>query len=174
MKAVEGLDPRFLAQVAKVLAACARRGVEMRPYSGVRGPLEQAKLWRQGRTRQEIGATMKRLHEGGAPHLAACIGAVGPQHGKRVTGAWPGASWHNHGEAVDCLLVVNGEAEWDAAAPGWIIYAEEARMLGLKPGRDFGDSPHIQMRHGEPTAFGLVKLDAMMVARFPVDLAGLA
>ena len=54
-------------------------------------------------------------------------------------------------EAVDCVLVNrDGAFDWDAAARGYVVYAQVAREHGLKPGRDFGDAPHVQMYQHEP------------------------
>lgn len=167
MIALDTLDPAFAAAVRDLLAACAARGFEMRPYSAVRTPREQARLYRQGRTLAEITARVEWLRARGAVHLAACIVKAGPQHGRRVTGAWPGASWHQFGEAVDCFPVVAGKADWRDECPAWACYAAEAERLGLTPGRNWGDGPHVQARSFEPVRWGAAKIDAMMVERFP-------
>lgn len=145
-----GLTPDFAMRVGTLLAKLKAQGVEMRPYSTLRTPFEQASLWRQGRTSEQIGAMTARLRATGAPRIAACIEAVGPQHGRKVTNAVPGYSWHQHGEAVDCFRVRNGEADWDPVA--YKDYARVAREMDLKPGADFSDFPHVQLRHHEPQA----------------------
>jgi hypothetical protein len=40
----------------------------------------------------------------------------------------------------------NNAAVWNADNPGYIFYAEKAKELGLKSGRDFNDSVHVQYR----------------------------
>src|SRR5688500_11665145 len=102
---LEPLVPEFRAKVDQLITRCQREGVEMRPYFAIRTPFEQAKLWRQSRTREEIMNRMATLRAAGAEFLAHCIESVGPQNGLHVTNAPPGLSWHQWGEAVDCVWV---------------------------------------------------------------------
>lgn len=163
-----GLVPAFADKVRALMEACRARGVEMRPYCGVRSPEQQAREWRKGRTGQQIASMMMALRQQGAPHLAAVIGAVGPQHGARVTNAWPGQSYHQHGLAMDCFVVApDGAADWDAKSPGWAVYAEEAERLGLVPGRRWGDGPHVEAATPRLSGLSARRLDMMMVERFP-------
>src|ERR1051325_8002995 len=109
---IQDLELEFQPGAQQVLDRCADAGVEMRVNETVRTPLEQARIWRQSRTIQEITARITSLRAAGAPFLADCIEKAGPQHGDHVTDAPPGLSWHQWGEAVDCFWVVNGQAEW--------------------------------------------------------------
>jgi len=148
------LVPAFRTQVDRLIEHCASRGVAMRPYMSLRTPLEQAKLWRQSRSSEEIQAKMAEFRTAGADYLAECIHAVGPQHGDPVTNAAPGLSWPQWGEAVDCFWVVGGQAEWSTkklvnGLNGYRVLAEEAKALGLDPGglwRSFPDWLHVQLR----------------------------
>lgn len=148
------LVPDFRIHVEKLIDRCAGRGVAMRPYMGLRTPQEQAKLWRQSRSREQILAKIAELRKVGAGYLADCIEQVGPQHGDPVTNAVPGLSWHQWGEAVDCFWLVDGEAEWSTkrlvkGVNGYRLMAEEAQALGLTPGglwTKFPDWPHVQLR----------------------------
>lgn len=169
-----GLTPAFLDKLEPMLDRLFEHGCEMRPYYGIRTPLQQAALWRQSRTTLQIQHAMDQLRQQGAPHLAACIGAVGPQNGPRVTGALPGFSWHQWGEAMDCFAVAaNGTADWDSSSRSYAMYAQYAGEFGLKAGRDFGDSPHVQLRsHEVPHHYTPAQVDREMVARFP-EIAGL-
>lgn len=133
------LVPTFRPRLETLLASCRARGVEMRPYMGLRTPLEQARLWRQSRSREQIDAKVAQLHAAGADYLADCIVRVGPQNGDPVTNAVPGLSWHQWGEAADCFWVVKGDAEWSTkrlvnGLNGYRVMAEEAKKLGLDPG----------------------------------------
>ena len=168
---LSGLTPDFRAHVETLLARLAAKGVTMRPYSTLRTPFEQAKLWRQGRTSEQIAVMCGRLRTQGAPRIAACIEAVGPQHGKQVTNAVPGFSWHNLGEAVDCFRVDrDGKADWDPAA--YREYAAMAREMNLKPGADFKDFPHVQFRHHEPHAeWSPERIEIELCERFPTFTA---
>ena len=159
------LVPAFRPRLETLLAHCRARGVEMRPYMGLRTPLEQARLWRQSRSREQIDAKVAQLRAAGADYLADCIVNVGPQNGDPVTNAVPGLSWHQWGEAADCFWVVKGSAEWSTkrlfnGLNGYRVMAEEAKRLGLDPGglwRKFPDWPHVQLRP-EPSSLGRMSL----------------
>lgn len=146
------LKPEFATKVDQLLTNCQSRGVVMRPFFTIRTPLEQAKLWRQSRSTEEINAQVASLRKQGASYLAQCIVDVGPCNGPQVTNAIPGLSWHQWREAVDCFWFVNGKAEWDytkniKGINGYKIYVEEAKKLGLTPlGPSIGDWVHVQMR----------------------------
>ncbi len=166
---LRGLDPAFLDKLLGVIETLAGQGHDLRVFSGVRDPFEQARLWRQSRTTEQIRVRCSELRRQGAPRIAACIEAVGPQYGKPVTKAVPGFSWHQHGEAADLFLAEpDGRADWDASAEGYKALARVAREAGLKPGRDFGDPPHVQLRAHEPHHIHEIsRLDNMLSARFP-------
>lgn len=177
MDAIEpDLTPAFRAKLGDLLAGCHANGVEMRPYVGLRTPLEQARLWRQSRTREEIERMIAELNRAGATYLAHCIESVGPQSGKPVTNAIPGLSWHQWGEAVDCFWVVGDRAEWSArkevgGSNGYAVYAREAAALGLAAGglwQRLKDWPHVQLRPAVSPAkiMALSEIDRVMRERF--------
>lgn len=174
---LENLDAAFREKVENLLETLNTIGVEMRPYFGVRTPQEQAVLWRQSRSREEIAAGIHRLEQGGANFLARVLNDVGAQHGPEVTNALPGLSWHQWGEAVDCFWAVNGKAEWSASKlidgiNGYRVYATRAKELGMDAGgfwSSLKDWPHIQFRTaGSPTSAGLTlaEIDSEMQQRF--------
>ena len=170
MKTILGtLDRDFGNKIRLMLTQLESRGLVMRPFYGIRTPIEQAKLWRQSRTRDQIDIAIRNLDQAGAPILAACLVSVGPQRGRHVTNALPGYSWHQYGEAVDLFAVDgNGAADWDVSARGYVDMAEIARALEMKPGRDFGDAVHIQSRYHEPhQVFTIPQIEVEMVKRFP-------
>ncbi len=170
------LIPEFRSEVQELLNNCRARGIEMRPSATLRDPFEQARLWRQSRSRKEIERKIAQLREAGAPFLAHCLERVGPQSGRPVTGAIPGLSWHQWGEALDCFWLVNGEAEWDSnrlvsGVNGYRVYAEEARRLGLTAGglwQSLKDWPHVQARVADSpqNVLSLVEINAAMESRF--------
>lgn len=157
------LEAQFQKAVRDMLAECRNAGFELRPYMTLRSPDEQARLWRQSRALEEIRAEIDRLRNGGATFLAACIERVGPQAGRHVTNALPGLSWHQWGEAVDCVVIENGKAVWDTKHPGWKAYGEAARRAGLEAGmfwKSFKDFPHVQKRKdASPLSAGLSLAD---------------
>lgn len=168
--------PEFKENVLKVISLCREQGIEMRPFCAVRDPFSQARLWRQSRTIEEISLKIKDLKKNGADFLAYCLDSVGPQHGKLATNALPGFSWHQWGEAVDCMWVVDGKAQWSVQKKvdglnGYRHYAEIAAGLGLTPGgtwKRFKDWPHVQLRIDSSPAkcMSIVKIDAEMKKRF--------
>ncbi|UFW64309.1 M15 family metallopeptidase [Rhizobium laguerreae] len=174
---LEGLNPNFREKVEMLLSSLLRLGVEMRPCAALRTPEEQAKLWRQSRSKEEIVAATSRLQENGARYLADILERVGPQHGQRVTNSLPGLSWHQWGEAADCFWAINGVAEWSASQivdgiNGYQVYAGKGKALGLDAGglwKTFKDWPHLQVRSvGSPilAGYSLADIDATMQERF--------
>ena len=173
---LDGLDDGFKTTLQQVLNTCAGKGVTMTPYFGVRTPQEQGKLWRQSRTAAQIQAKLAELRAAGANFLADCIERAGPQNGPDVTGAIPGLSWHQWGEAMDCFWRVNDKAEWSTtlggAANGYKIYAAVAQAAGLTAGGLWPsrkDWPHVQLRAADsPLKVGMtiLQVDARMKTTF--------
>ena len=173
---LEDLDPAFRQKVEEALRRCAARGVEMRPYNGLRTPLEQAKLWRQSRSREQIQARIDELRAKSAPFLAHCLEAAGAQNGEPVTNALPGLSWHQWGEGVDCFWALNGAAEWSArkligGLNGYQVLAGEGEAVGLTAGghwTSLKDWPHLQLRQASSPlkAMALAEIDSEMNRRF--------
>ncbi|MBB4064488.1 M15 family metallopeptidase [Gellertiella hungarica] len=177
MDGMEALEGRFRERVEKVLGDLRDDGLEMRVTQGVRTPLEQARLWRQSRSREEIRAAMQHLKQAGAYYLAEVLDEAGRCHGPPVTKALPGLSWHQWGEAVDCVWIVDGVAEWSLARivnrdNGYHAWARAAEAAGLVAGGlwpRFSDWPHVQMRReASPLIAGhsLKEIDEAMQARF--------
>jgi len=180
----EGLEPEFHRRATAVIADLAKMGIEMRMYDGVRHPVEQAKLWRQSRTRAEIEAGIKTLVSAGATKLADLLDSVGPQHGRWATDAMPGDSWHQFGEACDCVWIVKGAANWSTdaliemvgpnkrLANGYKEYVRLARLAALTPGGLWrrGDWPHIQKRsiRKPSAAWRWDDIEARMMERFGI------
>ena len=174
---LDGLEPEFKSKVEHLLDVCRASGVIMRPYTGLRKPSKQAKLWRQSRSTEQIEAEIQRLRDAGAPYLASVLDKVGPQHGPHVTNALPGLGWHQWGEAVDCFWAVDGRAVWSPELTidginGYRFYAETAQNIGLTAGgfwTSIKDWPHVQLRTtGSPISAGMTfaQIDAIMKSRF--------
>jgi hypothetical protein len=173
---IDDLVPQLRGIARTLLENCRTHGIEMRIYETVRSPLEQGKIWRQSRTREQIQAKIRDLRDSGAEFLAFCIESVGPQSGRHVTDAPPGLSWHQWGEAFDAFWVVNGAAEWSTTRKinglnGYRVYAAEAERLNVTAGGlwpRFKDWPHVQLRtESSPTRlFTITEIDREMRARF--------
>ncbi len=170
------LVPAFKEQVEQLIIICDNAGYTMRPFFTLRTPFEQAKLWRQSRSGEEVLIKIDEYKNDGADFLAYCIESVGLQNGRHVTNAPPGLSWHQWGEAVDCYWLVNGQAEWSDrkninGSNGYREYAEKARSKGLKAGgfwSSFKDWPHIQLRSdsGPKRVYSLQHINDEMELRF--------
>lgn len=145
------LAPPFRGLAATLLEACEKRGAVMRPFFTVRGPRVQAKLWCQSRTVEQITKAKLQLKAAGAAWLAGQLSELWAKTGPAVTNALPGMSWHQWGEAIDCVAVGrDGKAIWDARSQLYRIYAEEAQRLRLEAGAlwsRFPDAVHVQLRN---------------------------
>ena len=170
------LIPDFKGKAVTLLQNCLSRGIEMRPNEGLRDPFTQAKYWRQSRAKEAIQKKIGELKNEGADFLAHCIESVGPQHGDPVTNSIPGFSWHQWGEALDCFWVVNGKAVWSVGTVvnglnGFMVYADEAKKLGLDAGlfwASLQDAPHVQLRKtSNPSKlFSVQQINQTMQERF--------
>jgi hypothetical protein len=153
-KHLDHLIPEFKGKIETLIEKCLDRNVVMQPFEGVRNPIVQAKYWRQSRTDEEVNTMLHELEKEGAHFLAGCIEAAGPQSGRKLTNAIPGLSWHQWGEAVDFVWIVEKKAVWDTGllidnVNGYQVYAEEARALGLDAGLFWPrlvDAVHVQLR----------------------------
>ena len=173
---LDKLEPTLKSKILELLERCQGRGCEMRPNIGLRDPFDQARLWRQSRTIEEIDRKIEEFDIAGASFLANCLRSVGPQHGDHVTDTPPGFSWHQWGEALDCFWVLDGKAEWSTrklinGTNGYRVYAEEAELVGLTAGghwENFKDWPHVQLREVDNAGnvMSVQEIDAAMRMRF--------
>src|SRR5262245_37617115 len=173
---INDLIPEFVPLAEQLLKICLERGIEMRPFHTLRDPFEQARLWRQSRTTEEVKRKIVEFRDAGAIFLAFCLNSVGKQFGRHVTNSPPGLSWHQWGESMDCFWVVDGHAEWSTTRlinglNGYQVYTEVARELGLTPGGLFSkqkDFPHVQFRPSSNplSALSLQQINQMMQERF--------
>lgn len=168
------LSNDFRPRVQTLLHRCEQEGVIMRPYFTIRHPVEQAGMWRQSRSAEEIAAKLSFFDHVGANFLAECMMKAGPKSGPHITNALPGESWHQWGEAVDCFWLVDGKANWSAteggAKNGYVIMADIAKELELTPGGHWNklkDWPHVQRFAQSVTdQYSWPEIDAEMRNRF--------
>lgn len=136
---------------------CMSNGVDILLYCTLRTLEEQAILWRQSRSTKEINKRINILNKQGFDFLADIIIKVGPQYGPHVTNAYPGASWHNYGEAFDCVPTVHGKAIWNSRDPRWLIYGDAVKDAGLVWAgnwKSFKEYPHAQLStYSNPLTF---------------------
>lgn len=119
-------------------------------YSTLRTCAEQARIFRSTRTRAQIDAKAQSFRDRNLDFLREILYDVGPQAGplgEHKTGAGPGESWHQYGQAFDAVPVLNGRALWGPDEPTWALYGAAARAAGGFWGGDWKnawDKPHTQ------------------------------
>lgn len=168
---LQRLRSEFAEKVGALLTNCAMAGVPVRIVAGLRTPLQQAKLWRQGRNIDIINQQIETLKTYGCPYLAACIDKAGPQNGPLVTKAIPGLSWHNFGEAIDVVaLDSKNQPITNGSDVGYANFQEQVTVSGLFPvGKSWQwDSGHCQYRQASSP------LAAMTIRDVDSELAALA
>lgn len=148
------LIPAAKTKAEQVVQACAQAtGFELLIYCTLRTLEEQARLYRQSRSRQEIDGKIAKFNQRGFAFLANILESVGPCYGPHVTNAAPGESWHNYGEAWDAVPLIGGKPAWNylQAQAYWDAYGEAVRQVGMFWAGDwtgFREYPHAQMRVG--------------------------
>lgn len=149
-RSITELRKEFANKVYKVKETCEKKGIDMLFYCTYRSPQEQAKLFRKGRTHNEIIQKMNDFENAGIPELANIIENVGPQRGEEiVTYAGPFESWHQYREAADGVPVEDGKALWNDTGK-FEIYGRIAGDIGLIWAGNwdsFTEYPHIQLRN---------------------------
>lgn len=171
------LIPDFREKVDALLDTCNKQGVRMVPTFTLRSPSEQAVFWRQSRSIVEINQAIEMLKAESAFYLASVLEGVGPHSGPHVTNGLPGNSWHQWGEALDCMWEVDGkfidsDLKKVNGMNGYQVYAATAKSQGLDSGyywKSFRDSGHVQLRGAaNPHSSGIswADIDAQMKARF--------
>ena len=120
--------------------------------SGFRDPLEQARLYRKGRTYSQISDGKNKLIKLGRRDLANLIDIAGKQQGLNIlTNALPGQSIHEYGYAIDFApFNDDGTVEWDDESK-YETCAKVFKRYGFDCGFywvSFHDNPHIQITEG--------------------------
>lgn len=147
------LIPKAKTKALQVQAICRKEyGFELLIYCTLRSLEEQARLFRQSKTREEVNAKIKDFKKRGFGFLANIITKVGPCTGPTVTNAAPGESWHNYGEAWDAVPLIAGKPAWNysgGAKKLWDAYGAAVRKVKMYWAGDwktFKEYPHAQMR----------------------------
>ena len=127
-----------------------RAPFEVLIYCTARAAEEQAKLWRQSRSKKVIQEKIETLIRFGHTTLAQILEKVGPQSGPPVTHAGPGESFHQYGLAFDGVPIINGKAAWEIHKykKEWTELGKIALSLGLNWGGNWpkwADYPHFQL-----------------------------
>lgn len=144
------------AKVDFILKTTRNEGLHFRVYTKARDPWEQARLWRQSRSHEEIQRAILKLRQEGALFLADILASVGPQYGRWATNNLPGQSWHQYGEAIDVVLVSTAEKTvWNGSNPAYERLAKIAVKVGLHSGFYWKsrDANHLQLRPDAARAY---------------------
>ena len=151
---INDLHPEVKEKAEIVQQACKEAaGFDLLIYSTLRPLEEQAKLFRQSRSKAEIDLKCTKFRVRGFDFLADVIQSVGPCYGNHVTNAAPGESWHNYGEAWDAVPLVGGKPVWSYfdGKEMWNAYGEAVRQVGMHWAGDwtrFREYPHAQLQVG--------------------------
>lgn len=171
---ISDLKPEFAASIRKLIEKCRTRGLNVVPFSTVRGPGAQARRWCRSRTWKEASEQAKLLVNCGAPTLASLLREEWCLKGRQETRLLPGQSWHQWGEAVDFMIQIDGRSVWFGS--GYKKLADEAQLLGLSPrfSNTFERDPeHIQLRSCEVMimdgGISWPELESQMLSRFDFE-----
>ncbi len=146
------LTPNFRPLVEKLIEKCAKKRVKLVPEFTLRGPLTQARLWCQGRSRFQIQIMIENFKKLQCPTMLRCLERAFAEKPKKdlskiCTHSLPGESWHHWGEAVDLYVEKRGKIARDDSK-AYQIFREEADKLGLVSGANFkrlAEPAHIQL-----------------------------
>lgn len=145
------LNSDFNKKLTQLNTECDKLGFDILIYCGVRKFSDQAKLYRQSRTKAQIDTKASQLKSKGFPELAEILYEVGPQSGKlgaHVTFSGPGESWHQYGFAADCSPIKSGKLMLDSTShPEWQLLGVAAAKCGLYWAgnwKSFVEYPHVQ------------------------------
>jgi len=140
-RSINDLTDEVKELAEETVSLCSSRGVDLVIYSTLRTLEDQARLYRQSRTRSQILSKQQKIRNRGFGFLADIIDKVGPQSGKKATNAAPGESFHNYGLAFDAAPVVNGKILWRTIDDPstldidegkiWQIYGKSSTDAGL-------------------------------------------
>ncbi len=151
---LEDLVEKLQEKARIVQRACQEAGgFDLLIYCTLRPLEEQARLFRQSRSRKEIDLKISKFRNMGYVFLADVLESVGPCYGEHVTNAGPGESWHNYGQAFDAVPLLGGKPAWNylKAKSYWDAYGEAVRQAGLYWAGDwhnFREYPHAQLKPG--------------------------
>lgn len=154
MNQAKSLIINFNIKLFELQRICAQQDLDIQIYCVLRSCEEQAKVFRETRSKQEIKQKMQSYKDRDLEFLSDVLDSVGPQHSPagspHKTKAGPGESWHQYLLAADSVPISNGKAIWHDQAPEWEIYGAVANYLDLHWGGDwegFKDLPHVQAVH---------------------------
>ena len=150
---IEDLAPDVQVAANLIVGGCANEDVDILIYCTLRPLEEQARLYRQSRSWEEIKHKIEKFRARGLGFLADILEQAGPWHGPKRTNAAPGESWHGYAEGFDGVPMIGGKPAWNFndAPFEWTVYGAMVREAGLNWSGDwkkFKEIAHAQKRHG--------------------------
>lgn len=147
------LTPEVRRKASRVKRMCKEAGFDLLIYCTLRTLEEQARLFRQSRTWEEITSKIAKFDARGLHFLSKIIMDVGPCYGRHTTNAAPGESWHSYGKAWDAVPVIGGKLAWvyGHSITEWDIYGKYIREVGMSWAGNwsrFIEYPHAQLGEG--------------------------
>lgn len=142
-RSLDSLHPAMARKVQELLDMLRRAGVPFGIGESRRTVDRQAWLYASGRTRPGPVLTQK---DGGLG-VWPMAHPVASERGKTRR------SRHQSGLAVDLYpMKADGRGSWcpPAEHEAWSLLASAARSIGLRAGRDWGDSPHVEWQGALP------------------------
>lgn len=159
-RSIEDLSTETRIKAREVQRITEEAGYPILIYCTHRSSDEQARLYRQSRTRGEVNAKIESLRGRSMTNLADAIERVGPQEGvtgNHVTMAGPGESWHQYRCAFDAVPIISGKLAWSIGAEdddnyprvqaAWDTYGLACEYAGLQWAGHwtrFKEMPHAQ------------------------------
>jgi len=156
---IEDLEFGLRSRVRAMVRDLEEEGITLLIYCTFRSPEEQARLYRQSRSRDEIDVKVRKLEDRGFKFFADILVGVGPQKGflgRHVTFAGPGESFHQYRLAADGVPIIEGKCGWSKTIykKQWEAYGKAARkhrFFWAGDWKGFQEFPHIQsMPSGNP------------------------
>jgi hypothetical protein len=135
------LIPQFRKQLICALDAAKSQGLQIEVLTTIITPLEQAALWKQGRSRIDAELKVMALKDAKAPYLAECLQKAVAQETNIVTNLLPGYSWHQWGEAALLIWVDKQKIVFDTRGAGYRKFAEILKEFSLHCASENDDSP---------------------------------
>jgi peptidoglycan L-alanyl-D-glutamate endopeptidase CwlK len=151
---IEDLVPEVQEMAREHVLRCADAKIELLIYCTLRDAGEQARLYRQGRTPDQVQVKIDQLRSQGFPQLAQLLADAEGQTGAKVTFAGPGESFHQYAMAYDCVPMVKGKPVWSTGGESgaiWRTVGDLGKASGLEWAGDwtrFREFPHFQSTGG--------------------------
>jgi hypothetical protein len=155
------LIPAFRRLLLEAIETTKKRGFVFEPIVTLLTPLDQARLWKQGRTAIDAELKSLALENVQASYLADCIRTAKVHETNLVTNDIPGQSWHQWGEAATVVWIDNNQKlnysptykAYPTNLNGYAVFGEEAVKLGLVMSR----YSEVQLRPKTPEDYYNIK-----------------